>query len=241
MFFIFSQVATCTEKPKVFIVGVEALDYYPLFSFDYQNTVTPSFARELLTNFFHAKGYAFRFLPLPIKRFNRWYIERNIDFKFPDNVRWRDDEKVKLNITYSEPIIFLTAGTYVLKNNKNISRDDVKKLGTMTGFYPTLWIDKVQNKEVELVESPATMSIIKHLIHQNVDATNIDRSVINHNLVLLNSSAEVVLNPNIINEPYAYHFSSIQYPEVIKEFNRYLVQNKKMVSDLKKKYKINKD
>ncbi|WP_440875721.1 hypothetical protein [Thalassotalea sp. PLHSN55] len=245
LFLLFLLVsAFCSAKQvddKTYVIGVEAIDYYPLYDFDYQNTVKPSFTRDLLSGFFESKDYSYRFLPLPIKRFNRWYVEQNIDFKFPDNIRWRDSEKIKLDITYSEPVLYLMAGAYVLKKNAKINREQVKKLGTMTGFYPTLWVNEINSGHTKLVESVATRSIVKHLLYGNVDATNIDQNVIAHNQRKLNSNSEIVLNQNIHHEKYAYFFSSIQYPEIIKEFNQYLRDNKQKVDALKQKYHLVED
>ena len=238
--FIFPSQAS-EEKPHIFLIGVEAINYYPLYDFDYQHPNKPSFARDLLAGFFESKGYPYRFLPLPIKRFNRWYVEQNIDFKFPDNIRWRDGEKIKLDISYSEPVIFLTAGAYVLKKNSQLKREDIKKLGTVTGFYPTLWIDRITSGETELIESDGINSAVKHLIYGNVDAINLDQNVIAHTLTLLNDKSEILLNKNIYHETYSYHFSSIQYPQVIAEFNQFLRDNGKLIKQLKKKYQIIED
>ena len=48
----------------------------------------------------------------------------------------------------------------------------------------------------------------------------------------------MVLNKNIKHEVYSYHFSSIEYPEIIEEFNVYLKNNDALVKELKVKYNI---
>lgn len=56
---------------KEFIIGVEDVSYFPLFDF---KTHRNTFSRELLDTFAKSKGYKFTYLPLPIKRFERWLM-----------------------------------------------------------------------------------------------------------------------------------------------------------------------
>lgn len=233
-----SCLSLASANERVFIVGVESVSYYPLFDFSEHNTSKPSFTREVLSTFFEQHHYQYKFIALPIKRFDKWYIEQEIDFKFPDNKRWRASQNFELNITFSEPVIKLIAGTYVLNSNQSNSRDQIKKLGTVLGFYPTLWLDKIKTNQVKLIEDPLPFSIVKHLVYGNVDAINIDVNVIRHNLTLMGKKNQVVLNKNIKYQEFAYYLSSIKYPEVIQEFNSFLKKNKKFIQQLKIKYGI---
>lgn len=237
-FITFLIVSINYSYAKEFIIGVEEVSYYPLYDFSANDTSRPSFSKDLLTAFFEEYNYSYRFVALPIKRFNQWYVEKGIDFKFPDNVRWRNDKQNKLNITFSQSVIKLMAGSYVLKSNKNYQRADVKKLGTIFGFVPTMWFDKLDSKELRLIEENTPFAVIKHLLHGNVDATNIDSNVIRHNLKRLNKPEAIVLNTNIKHEVYSYHLSSIQYPEIIKQFDGFLQNNAELVQQLKEKYDI---
>ena len=221
---------------KEYIIGVEAINYYPLFNFSASDVSKPSFSKELLSRFFESRNYQYRFLPLPIKRFDKWFEEDAIDFKFPDNMIWRDG--TSLDITYSRPAIKLMAGAYVLEKNTHIARHEVRKLGTILGFVPTLWMDEVRTGKVELMEEYSPLSVVKHLLHANVEATNIDENVIRFNLEQLGSKEKVVLNKGIKHEVFAYHLSSIRYPEIIKEFDQYLAEHKTEIEALKNKYQI---
>ena len=223
---------------KEYIVGVEDVNYYPLFDFDARGTVKPSFARDLLTRFFESENLKFKFLPLPIKRFDRWYIEHSIDFKYPDNFRWRADKENKMGITFSNPVIEVEAGTYVLKAHADITRDKVKKLATIRGFYPTLWIKEVHSKQLVLHEENLPVSIVKQVLYGYSDATNIDKNVIRESLKRLGREGEIVLAKNIMHQRFFYHFSSITHPEVIEKFNRFLENNQPFIQQLKAKYNI---
>ncbi len=225
-------------KEIEYIVGVEDVSYYPLFDFSPNDTNRPSFTRDLLTTFFESHQLPYRFVALPIKRFDKWFIEQNIDFKFPDNDRWREDKEYTLNIVFSQPVIQLKGGTYVLKKNSNFTSDKVRKLATITGFHPTLWLNEVKNKQVILYQESSPLSIVRHLLRENTDATNIDKNVINYQLKKLHKENTVVLAKNITHQNYYYHFSSIKYPAIIELFNKFLADNQKYIESLKQKYHI---
>lgn len=234
--------SACTSNKlfaKEYLIGVEDVSYYPFYDFSAKQHNKKNFTKELLSTFFTYKNYKFKFVSLPVKRFDKWFIEESIDFKFPDNARWRTEESKTLNITYSEPTLHLIAGSYVLSKNQNLPKDAIKRLGTVYGFYPTLWIDQVQNNTIEIVEFSSTFSIVKHLIYGNVDAINIDENVINHVLKLMGEPKDtIVLNKKTKHERYAFHFSSILHPQIIQEFDQFLNTHSKQIAELKNKYGI---
>ena len=235
LFFILTLSSLQTHA-KEFIVGVEAVRYYPLFDFDTNDTSKASFTKAVLTDFFESHNYQYKLLPLPIKRFDRWYVEEGIDFKFPDNVRWRNN--IKLDITFSDPVVEVTAGAWVLEKNKDITREQVSSLATILGFYPTLWVDEINSGQTKLLEESTALGVVKHLLYGNAQATNIDENVIRHHLSELGERQNIVLNKQIHSERFYYHLSTIKYPEVIEEFNQYLKDNADRLQNLKEQFNI---
>ncbi|ASP46983.1 hypothetical protein [Cognaticolwellia beringensis] len=226
-------------QAKEYVIGVEDVSYYPLYDFSIEGVDRDSFTKELLSTFFRHQGYKYKFVALPVKRFDKWYVEETIDFKFPDNERWRSGESKKLKLTFSQPVLYLIAGTFVLKKNKNKPREAIKRLGTIFGFFPTLWYDRVDNNTIELVENSSSYSLVKHLLYDNIDAVNIERNVIDYNLKLLNKAQDaVVLNKHIQHQRYAFHFSTILHPKIIQEFDQFLNDHSQQIADLKNKYGI---
>tara|TARA_R110002167_G_C12699978_1_gene653349 strand:- start:5392 stop:6213 length:822 start_codon:yes stop_codon:yes gene_type:complete len=228
-----------TLQAKEYIIGVEDVSYYPFYDFSAKDLEQDSFSKALLSSFFRYRGYQFKFVALPLKRFDKWYLEEAIDFKFPDNVRWQTEQLKDLNIIYSRPVLQLTAGSYVLKKNQNLPRAAIKRLGTILGFIPTLWYDRIENNTLELVEASSSYSLIKHLLHGNVEAVNIDKNVIDYNLALfLKNSDDVVLNEHTKHERYAFHLSTIFHPEIMLEFDQFLRTHNQLVTEMKQKYGI---
>jgi len=236
--FLLSLTSSHAVENGEFIIGVEAVNYYPLINFSVNDETKESYTKEILSHFFESKKYAYRFIALPIKRFDKWYVEENIDFKFPDNPRWRTKKDDLLKIIFSKSVVELIAGSYVLRKNEMLPRNDIKRLGTILGFIPTLWFDKVASGELKLIEESSPIGIVKHVLYGNVDATNIDANVIRHNLALLGKAGEIILNKNAKHEVFSYQLSTMKFPKIIEEFNVFMKDNGKLIKMLKNKYGI---
>ncbi len=151
---------------------------------------------------------------------------------------WQDEQQKKLNVTFSQSVIKLIGGSYVLESNAKYKRENIKKLATILGFTNVYWQDKIESKAIELIEESTPISIVKHMLHGNVDATNIDGNVIRYNLKLLGNPKAIVINTHIKHKEYSYHLSSIKYPNIIKQFDDFLQNNPKLLQQLKKKHDI---
>ena len=116
-----SQILTLKIQAQEFIIGVEDVSYYPLYEF---KSNRDTYSKELLNSFAASKGYKFTYILLPIKRFERWLLQKKIDFKYPDNSRWYSNPSLKEQFTFSESTIKLVAGTTVLKSSLKKNKSD---------------------------------------------------------------------------------------------------------------------
>jgi hypothetical protein len=226
------------NQDKVYKIGVENIDYYPHYAFGHHKN---SFIKELLESFFKSNNIKYEFVPLPLKRFNQWYLKDSIDFKYPDNAMWRTGESKSLPIIYSSSVIKSTAGSVVLNTNLSRKRDQIERLGTITRFSPVLWQDKVDDNKVKVLNDSAVLSVIKMAIHGLVDVINLDYSVVNYHLNNLNKNKQLLMNPNLANQKINFHLSTIKHKKIILKFNDFLKSNKKLVENLKDKYQIIED
>lgn len=223
-------------QAQEFIIGVEDIDYYPLFEFKSKRN---THSKELLNSFAAAKGYKFTYLPLPIKRFNKWLLEEKVDFKYPDNSRWYSDSSVTKYLTFSQSAVWLIAGTSVLKSSLNKSTSDLKSVGTLLGFYPTTWIDEIKSGQVELYEDVSTKILVQKLLSKHVDSIDIEPSVISYYLKELGKPTDaVVIDKRFRHDIYGFHLSTIKHPKIIKEFDEFLRNNKALLKKLNNKYDI---
>lgn len=178
------------SNAQEFYVGVEDVPYYPLFEFKSDRN---TFSKELLDSFAASKGYTFIYVPLPIKRFDKWLLEEKIDFKFPDNSRWYPDPSLKNKYTFSDSVIKLVAGTTVLKSSLNKSETEFKSVGTLLGFYPTTWIKQIESGQVKLHEDISTKILVRQLLEKHVDGIDIEPSVIQYYLKELGEPLDIAV------------------------------------------------
>jgi hypothetical protein len=223
-------------QAQEFIIGVEDIYYYPLFEF---KSDRETHSRELLDSFAASKGYKFTYLPLPIKRFEKWLIEDKIDFKYPDNPRWYADDSTSRKLTFSQSSVWLIAGTSVLKSSLKKDKPELKSVGTLLGFYPTTWIDEIKSGQIKLYEDASTKMLVQQLIMGHIDSIDIEPSVINYYLEELGKPSDtIVIDTSYKYDIYGFHLSTIKHPNIIKEFDDYLKNNKVLLEQLNKKYQI---
>lgn len=219
---------------KEFVIGVEDIPYYPLFDF---NQTTPTYTTELFNEFGKQYGHTFRYVPLPIKRFEKWLEENEIDFKYPDNPRWFADKNAHKNLIFSDSTLELVAGT-LTKSDSDLTEDNFKVLGTILGFYPSIWIEKIIDKQINLFEHPSTMVLVRQVLEGQLDGIDLEMSVVNHYLAKLGREGELIINKDFKYEVYDYHLSTIKHKDVILQFNAFIAKNKTYILQLKTKFNI---
>jgi polar amino acid transport system substrate-binding protein len=218
------------------VVGVEDIPYSPYYDF---NTTEARFSRVLLDQFAADTGHTITYVPLPIKQFSKWLLVHDIDFKFPDNKRWLapGEEGYPANY-YSDDIVYLRAGTAVLKKNKHLPKDNFRVIGKITGFDPTLWRDRIASGEVKVLEDSSPKVLTKHLAMGNIDGADIDIGVINFYLHELNIQADVTYHDTLGQTVFAYQLSTNKYPEIIEAFNQWLASHQAYINTLKQRFAL---
>lgn len=232
-FFLFASY--CSHATD-FIIGVEDIAYYPYYNFKSQQ---PSFSKDLLDKFAQDSGHKITYLPLPINQFSKWLFEDDVDFKYPDNRRWQEAwDSRRLNIYYSDDIVRLTAGTVILRKNQHRKQDYFKNIGIITGFLPTQWVEQLKQGSVNIIEDSSPKVLVNQLVHNIVDGLDIDLAVANYHLKELKLEEELIVVRNTSRQVFSYQLSSLKYPLVIEQFNRWLAQNQSFIEKLKQQYGI---
>ena len=234
---LFAEPALDQNSPtkQVYRIGVEDLDYYPHYAFGYRDD---SFAKALFEDFFHSEQLEVQFIPLPLKRFNQWLLEQDIDFKYPDNPVWRQNESNPLPVIYSEQVIELLAGTIVPIDKVGMKRNNIHRVGTILGFHPTLWMDRIAKQQTQVLTDPNVVSVIKMPLNGLVDAIDMDYSVVHFHLQAMNHTKALVVDKSLPHHKIGYYFSTLKYPELIARFNQYQKDNQVFIQQLKIKYDI---
>lgn len=224
---------------KSYTIGVEDLQYYPLHTTSNDHAFG-GFAREVLDMFAKEKGYAFRYVPLPV---NRLYVaflkERTLDFKYPDNPRWRQDLRGAARIRYSATLVASDEGAMVLPQNKGRALRQVKSLGTVLGFTPWPYLPAIDSKAIALSTSSGFEGLLRHALANHLDAVYINVDVANYLLAAeLKTPGGLVFDPGLPHARSDFSLSTLRHADVLTEFDAFLRRERPLLQALKLKYGI---
>ncbi len=224
------------EKTK-FSIGVEDTSYLPHYTYvgdEYQG-----FSKELLNRFAQKMNYQFFYHALPVKRLLSSFLNGKVDFKYPDNPYWAKDQKKGHKLVYSQPVAQYIDGVMVLPEYRNMEIKDFKVLGTVLGFTPWDYLGLIKSKSVELEEVRTMSGLLEIVLRKRVDGAYVNIAVASYQLEsLLKMPNMLVFNSNLPHTLDSYRLSSIKYPKVMNEFNRFLHSDIQYITKLKKKYKV---
>ncbi len=227
---------------KTLTIGVENLYYLPISQ--YSNGQYQGFARELLDAFAKDQGYKIEYRALPVPRLYSSFFEGEIDFKFPDNPNWQADKRAGKPIVYSEPVAQFVDGVLVPANHpqrKTLTPDQIRTLGTVSGFTPWAWLDRIKAGKTTLTENTNLESLSRQVLAGRVDGAYANVAVMNHHLDhVANQPGALVFASQLPHSRDAYFLSSQRRPEVIKQFAQWQKAHKGWIDELKLKHNVEK-
>lgn len=217
------------------VIGVEDLDYYPVYAMMDKEYVGA--ARDILDAFAKSRGYKVTYRALPVKRLFAELLGGGIDAKFPDNPHWVVDQKEGRKITYSQPVIAYVDGVMVPPGSVGTKPEAIQVLGTVSGFTPFAWIERIKAGSVQLRENPKLELLLKQAALKRIDGAYASVAVAHHYLDrVLAMPGALVFDPGLPHSRDHYHLSSASRPELVAEFDAWLAENRKLVSDIKKRF-----
>ncbi|WP_239988713.1 substrate-binding periplasmic protein [Paramagnetospirillum kuznetsovii] len=213
------------------VVGVEAIDYSPVYG--YRDGQFIGAGRAVLDAFATAKGHRLSYQAFPIKRLLAELIHGGIDLKFPDSPNWQTAVRGKRAIAYSDPVIAYIDGTIVRADRAHMGVDAVTRIGTVAGFTPFAWQDRIAAGKVTLTENPSFEALLRQLQTGRIDGAYANVAVaLDVADTVLNMQGGLVFASKLPNIHDSYLLSSAKSPEVIAEFNDWLAKNQKQVADI---------
>ncbi len=232
---IFSECGFAQEKK--YLVGVEDTSYYPHYAV--KNGKYTGFACDLLDAFAKKHGYRFSYKPLPVMRLHRDFIEKKLDFLYPNNPEWLTELKENVTISYSKAAVNVTDGVMVLPENKGRGLEKLKYLGTIQGFTLPAYTALIKDNKIRVSESYEMKGLIGSVIGKNADGAYITVDCANHYLrTVLQKPDALVFDPGLPYDIAAHQLSTILYPEIIRKFDTFLNEEKQVAEQLKADYRI---
>lgn len=220
-------------------IGVEKLQYLPLHTVDGNNRYG-GYARDVLDAFAAHHGYTFDYVPLPINRlYSRFLTERTLDFKYPDNPKWREELRAGLALSYSEVVVSTEEGAMVLPQRRGKPLAALKTLGTVLGFTPWPYQAAIDSRTLELTTSNSTDSLLRLGLAGHLDAVYVNVDVAGYMLASeLKAAGGLVFDPGLPHARSDFRLSTMRCREVVEQFNRFLQREQGMLQRLRASYHI---
>ena len=224
---------------KSITIGIENINYYPLYAYDKSMDSYSGYVPELLNNFGQAYGYKVDYLALPINRLYKKFYSGEIDAKFPDSDLWNTESRVGYQINYSTPVIELEEVMYVQQKDKNLRLANFNKLGIVRGMTPWKLSEEIESGQLKVLEADNPELLLEMVFKGRVQGVVMDRSVGQFLLSQMDQSISLDVNTWLLeSDGGSYHLSNINNPSLISDFNQYLITHAEQVSQLQAKYGI---
>ncbi|MDX5406569.1 MAG: transporter substrate-binding domain-containing protein [Chromatiaceae bacterium] len=218
-----------------FVVGTEDLNFYP--HYDFTSTDSTGFANQVLRLFAEHYGYKLIFQPLPVKRLY-YELDNLVDFIYPDNPNWAKYQGSQASRIFSEPLIYNLGTTLVLPANKQITLEQFRTLAVIHGFTPTAWLALHGQYRFKLYEVPNAASAVSLVLRGQLDGADVEYNVAQHILRQQQQEDALVVAQNLPMTRVAFHLSTIRHPEVLQQFNHFLLSHQAEITALKQKYQL---
>ena len=230
-FSLMVAVPVASASARDLVVGVEAIDYAPVYG--YRDGQFVGAARAILDAFATARGHRLIYQAYPVKRLLAELVHGRIDLKFPDSPDWQAAFRRGHPIAYSGPVIAYVDGTLVRRDHAGQGVEAVHSLGIVAGFTPFAWLDRIQAGTVELKENPGFESLLRQLQAGRIDGiyANVAVTLTAAESVLGNATA-LTFASDLPHVADSYRLSSANAPEIIAEFDDWLARNPKLVAEI---------
>ncbi len=235
MFFLASLLTGFGEAraaPAVYKVGVEDVDYPPIFSL--KNGRFTGYTRDLLDMFARHEAIEFRYVPYPIRRLIKEYEKGTVDCIFPDNPKWVSADRKRFKVHHSRPALTFQDAIMVRPDRLG---QPLRTLGIIIGFQPWKHMEEIKAGRLRVSDAPGAVSLIQMIMSGRVDGGNLALEVARYHLKEMGKPEGLVPDPKHMPLVEShYHFSSFRYPDLITAFDQFLQTEQKAVKALQEKY-----
>lgn len=229
----FSLSSTADTK-RSYTVGVESFPYYP--HYQTQGDSFEGYARDILDAFAQVKDFKLVYHPMPYMRILNLFLSNQLDLQYPDNQYWSEKQKKNHVIHYSEPAVNYTDGVHVTQENQGKPIEQLKSIGTLIGFSPVQYFPLEEKGLLEIHYSATVEGLIDQTHLGRIDGVYLNTDVIKFSQK--NKTKKLTFDETLPHIHSGFSLSSIQYPEMIEEFNEFLKNNQPLVNKIKKKYQL---
>lgn len=214
-------------------VGIEQLNYYP--HYDFSGHQLRGFIRELLDMFSFYSSYSIEYVPMPTKRLPKELAE-SLDIIYPDNPIWRKHQIITDERMYSQSIVQIIGTSWVQHGQDTAEPDRLKRLGIIRGFTVTQWYPLIKQFNIKVVEANDADALMALLVKDRVDVIDMEFHVGMNYRKNYPEPLQPVVGRKLPVSVIGFHLSSINRPDVVAAFDRFLSEHSAAIILLKHKY-----
>ena len=197
-----------------------------------------SFFKEVMDTYGCQKGHTFKYVEYPLSELTKALWEGKIDFRYPDNPAWLVNGNFKNNIFYSVDVITFIEGLMVTSARAGTSIDTIRSIGTIKGYTPWPYVDRIKRKLVQHREFESAYYLIKNVSDGVIDAAFVNVSVAEAILRETDLEGTLIFARHL---PYLELDSTLStryHRSIIQDFSDYLLRSRGQLAALKQKYLI---
>ena len=221
-------------------LGVEITDYAPYFYLDEEQHYKGA-ARDIFDLFTSQTNQSIKYIPMPVPRLFNEFVKGSVDLKFPDNSLWSASLKADVKVFYSHAVLTARESLMIMvdvdgRNAQQILDIKVQHVGTILGFSVPGIADAVANKKFDTIETKKVEQLIHMLANGRIQAMYFNENVAGEISKTLYPNKRLIPHPKYPSFDYGYKLSSIKYPELIAQFDNFLVSHAEQVTEIRNRY-----
>jgi len=232
--------AQANGNSQVLKLGVEITNYSPYFYLDQEQHYQGA-AREIFDLFTSQVNQPVKYIPMPVPRLFNEFVKGSVDLKFPDNPLWSASLKADVKVFYSHSVLTARESLMVMidgdgKNTQQILDIEIQHVGTILGFSVPGITNELANKEFDKIETKKVEQLIHMLATGRIQAMYFNESVAEEISKTLYPNKRLIPHPKYPAFNYGYKLSSIKHPELITQFDKFLVSHAEQVTEIRNRY-----
>lgn len=223
---------------QTYVVGVEQAAFMPHYDGDAHGNYR-GFARELLDSFAAHSGVRLVYKVLPIEELLPALLAGRIDAKYPDNPNWSAAAKRGYRLHYSQAVVKYIDGVMVAPRRAGLGVDELKRLAVVDGWTPWGYEDRVAAGQILLVSSPDLPRMVRQALLKDSDGAYHNVVVAAHYLNNVRAKpGALVFEPALPHTRSTFNLSTLDHPELVERFDRYLADQSSAVAALKTRHQV---
>ncbi len=225
---------SCPTPDKIYVIGVEAIEYSPHYNF--VRPAQANFFGDFVTWLAKKTQCNFQVKSLPIKRLKYAYENTgNIDFIYPDNPNWHD--KNSQQRFFSKGLVTALGTTMVKAKNVSMEIGNFHSLAFPRGFSPVAWYPLQQKYGITFSETSNALAALKMVDANRVDGADVEYNVAQY-LMLQGEIHNLKVAQNLPFTPTSFHLSTLKEQVFITYINDIIEQSFDEIETIKQQLGI---